>query len=98
MKTIVAVKLIYQTKAQDWAVEISLEDGAVHRFPISAGEQASTVIRAFEGSSAANFDEATGEIVFDYDPLKLDDLFGFDPDEIEDRGPSKGGKKAKHRR
>ena len=93
MKPIVAITLIYQTKAQDWAIEVLLEGGATHRFPIAAGEHASTVIRAFERSSTASFDEATGEIVFAYDPLKLDDLFGFDLDEEEDRGPAKGKKK-----
>ena len=94
MKMIVGVTLIYQTKAQDWALSIALEDGATRRFPIAAGEQAGIVIRAFEGSSQASFDEASGEIVFAYDPLKLDDLFGLDLED-EDR-PPKG--KNKHRR
>jgi hypothetical protein len=94
MKTIVGVTLIYQAKAQDWALSIALEDGATRRFPIAAGEQAGTVIKAFEGSSQASFDEASGEIVFTYDPLKLDDLFGLDL-EHEDRGPPRS---KKHRR
>ena len=95
MKTIVGVTLIYQTKAQDWALSIALEDGANRRFPIAAGEQAGAVIRAFEGSSQASFDETSGEIVFTYDPLKLDDLFGLDLED-EDRGLQRG--KKKHRR
>jgi hypothetical protein len=98
MKAILAIRLIYQTKDQDWAVEISLDDNETHRFPIAAGEQANTVIRAFEGSSTAEFDEASGEIVFNYDPVKLDDLLDFRMDEDEQPGPSKDPKKSKHRR
>ena len=98
MKAILAIKLIYQTKAQDWTVALSLDDGAALRFPVGSGEQANTVIRAFEGSTGAKFDDPTGEIVFDYDPVKLDDLLDFGMGDNEHSPPARPPRKSKHRR
>ena len=86
MLAIQGLKCIYDTTGKGWSIELVLRaDGeeAVRRFDVEGAEDAELLIEAFEDSSASAFDPETGEIVFGYEYLDLDE--GDEEDE-EDEG------------
>ena len=88
MLAIQGLKCIYDTTGKGWSIELVLRaDGeeAVRRFDVDGAEDAELLIEAFEDSSASAFDPETGEIVFGYEYLDLDDEDEEDDeDEVED--------------
>ena len=88
MLAIQGLKCIYDTTGKGWSIELVLRaDGedAVRRFDVDGAEDAELLIEAFEDSSASAFDRETGEIVFGYEYLDLDEEDEED-DEDEDEG------------
>ena len=86
MLAIQGLKCIYDTTGKGWSIELVLRaDGeeAVRRFDVDGAEDAELLIEAFEDSSASAFDPETGEIVFGYEYLELDEE---DEEEDEDEG------------
>lgn len=76
MLAIQGLKCIYDTTGKGWAIELVLRaDGeeAVRRFDVDGPDDAELLIEAFEDSSASAFDPETGEIVFGYEYLDLDE-------------------------
>ena len=93
MLAIQGLKCIYDTTGKGWSIELVLRaDGeeAVRRFDVDGAEDAELLIEAFEDSSASAFDPETGEIVFGYEYLDLDeeDTEDADEDEEEDEAES----------
>ena len=90
MLAIQGLKCIYDTTGKGWSIELVLRaDGeeAVRRFDVEGAEDAEVLIEAFEDASASAFDPATGEIVFGYEYLDLDEEDEEDDeDEDEDEG------------
>ena len=90
MLTIQGLKCIYDTTGKGWSIELVLKaDGedAVRRFDVDGPDDAELLIEAFEDSSASTFDPETGEIVFGYEYLDLDeedDEDGGEEDEDEE--------------
>jgi hypothetical protein len=87
MLAIQGLKCIYDTTGKGWSIELVLRaDGeeAVRRFDVEGAEDAELLIEAFEDCSASAFDPETGEIVFGYEYLDLEDE--EDEDEAEDEG------------
>ncbi|MGX1741131.1 hypothetical protein ACWIEX_06195 [Bosea sp. NPDC055353] len=85
MLAIQGLKCIYDTTGKGWSIELVLRaDGeeAVRRFDVDGAEDAELLIEAFEDSSASAFDPETGEIVFGYEYLDLDEE-GEEEDEDE---------------
>lgn len=88
MLAIQGLKCIYDTTGKGWSIELVLRaDGeeAVRRFDVEGAEDAELLIEAFEDASASAFDPETGEIVFGYEYLDLDEEDEED-DEDEDEG------------
>ena len=86
MLAIQGLKCIYDTTGKGWSIELVLRaDGedAVRRFDVDGAEDAELLIEAFEDSSASAFDPETGEIVFGYEYLDLDEE---DEEDDEDEG------------
>ncbi|WP_306225961.1 hypothetical protein [Bosea beijingensis] len=86
MLAIQGLKCIYDTTGKGWSIELVLRaDGedAVRRFDVDGPEDAELLIEAFEDSSASAFDPETGEIVFGYEYLDLDEE---DEEDDEDEG------------
>ncbi|WP_336809406.1 hypothetical protein [Bosea sp. MMO-172] len=86
MLAIQGLKCIYDTTGKGWAIELVLRaDGeeAVRRFDVEGAEDAELLIEAFEDASASAFDPETGEIVFGYEYLDLDEE---DEEDDEDEG------------
>lgn len=86
MLAIQGLKCIYDTTGKGWSIELVLRaDGeeAVRRFDVEGAEDAELLIEAFEDASASAFDPATGEIVFGYEYLDLDEE---DEEDDEDEG------------
>jgi DNA-directed RNA polymerase subunit delta len=84
MLAIQGLKCIYDTTGKGWSIELVLRaDGedAVRRFDVDGPDDAELLIEAFEDSSASAFDPETGEIVFGYEYLDLDE-----EDEEDDEG------------
>lgn len=76
MLAIQGLKCIYDTTGKGWSIELVLRgDGeeAVRRFDVEGAEDAELLIEAFEDASASAFDPETGEIVFGYEYLDLDE-------------------------
>jgi DNA-directed RNA polymerase subunit delta len=76
MLAIQGLKCIYDTTGKGWSIELVLKaDGedAVRRFDVDGPDDAELLIEAFEDSSASVFDPETGEIVFGYEYLDLDE-------------------------
>ena len=76
MLAIQGLKCIYDTTGKGWSIELVLRaDGedAVRRFDVDGPDDAELLIEAFEDSSASVFDPETGEIVFGYEYLELDE-------------------------
>ena len=76
MLAIQGLKCIYDTTGKGWSIELVLRaDGeeAVRRFDVDGADDAELLIEAFENSSASAFDPETGEIVFGYEYLDLDE-------------------------
>ena len=76
MLAIQGLKCIYDTTGKGWSIELVLRaDGeeAVRRFDVDGADDAELLIEAFEDSSASAFDPETGEIVFGYEYLDLDE-------------------------
>lgn len=76
MLAIQGLKCIYDTKGKGWSIELVLKaDGedTVRRFDVDGADDAELLIEAFEDSSASSFDPETGEIVFGYEYLDLDE-------------------------
>ena len=88
MLAIQGLKCIYDTTGKGWSIELVLRaDGeeAVRRFDVDGADDAELLIEAFEDSSASAFDPETGEIVFGYEYLDLDEEDDEDEeDEAED--------------
>ena len=87
MLAIQGLKCIYDTTGKGWSIELVLRaDGedAVRRFDVDGAEDAELLIEAFEDSSASAFDPETGEIVFGYEYLDLDETDDDDEDETEE--------------
>lgn len=81
MHTILGLSCIYDTARQSWAIELTLdEEAGRHRFPISP-DQVETFVEAFDDCSKAEFDPATGEIVFAFEYEEYED-----EEEEEDEG------------
>ncbi|WP_293794987.1 hypothetical protein [uncultured Bosea sp.] len=83
MLAIQGLKCIYDTTGKGWSIELVLRaDGeeAVRRFDVEGAEDAELLIEAFEDSSASAFDPETGEIVFGYEYLDLDEVDEEDED------------------
>ncbi len=86
MLAIQGLKCIYDTTGKGWSIELVLRaDGedAVRRFDVDGAEDAELLIEAFEDSSASAFDPETGEIVFGYEYLDLDEEDGDDDEDEE---------------
>ena len=86
MLAIQGLKCIYDTTGKGWSIELVLRaDGeeAVRRFDVEGAEDAELLIEAFEDASASAFDPETGEIVFGYEYLDLDEE---DEEDDEDEG------------
>ena len=86
MLAIQGLKCIYDTTGKGWSIELVLRaDGedAVRRFHVDGPDDAELLIEAFEDSSASAFDPETGEIVFGYEYLDLDEE---DEEDDEDEG------------
>lgn len=86
MLAIQGLKCIYDTTGKGWSIELVLRaDGeeAVRRFDVDGAEDAELLIEAFEDSSASAFDPETGEIVFGYEYLDLDEE---DDEDDQDEG------------
>lgn len=90
MLAIRGLKCIYDTTGKGWSIELVLRaDGeeAVRRFDVDGPDDAELLIEAFEDSSASAFDPETGEIVFGYEYLELDEEDEEDEEgEAEDDG------------
>ncbi|MBN9450584.1 MAG: hypothetical protein J0I42_01430 [Bosea sp.] len=89
MLAIQGLKCIYDTTGKGWSIELVLRaDGedAVRRFDVGGAEDAELLIEAFEDSSASAFDPETGEIVFGYEYLDLDEEDGDDDEDEEADG------------
>ncbi|WP_377846862.1 hypothetical protein [Bosea sp. UC22_33] len=90
MLAIQGLKCIYDTTGKGWSIELVLKaDGeeAVRRFDVDGPDDAELLIEAFEDSSASVFDPETGEIVFGYEYLELDEEDEEDEeDETEEDG------------
>lgn len=88
MLPIQGLKCIYDTTGRGWSIELVLKaegEAALRRFDVDGPDDAEMLIEAFEDSSASAFDPATGEIVFGYEYLDLDEE-GEEEDEDEDEG------------
>ena len=75
------LKCIYDTTGRGWSIELVLKaegEAALRRFDVDGPDDAEMLIEAFEDSSVSVFDPETGEIVFGYEYLDLDD----DEDEL----------------
>ncbi len=84
MLAIQGLKCIYDTTGRGWSIELVLKaDGeeAVRRFDVDGPDDAEMLIEAFEDSSVSVFDPETGEIVFGYEYLDLDEVDGDDDEE-----------------
>ena len=91
MLAIQGLKCIYDTTGKGWAIELVLRaDGeeAVRRFDVEGAEDAELLIEAFEDASASAFDPETGEIVFGYEYLDLDEEDEEDDESREDEADS----------
>ncbi len=88
MLPIQGLKCIYDTTGRGWSIELVLKaegETALRRFDVDGPDDAEMLIEAFEASSVSSFDPQTGEIVFGYEYLDLDDEDDFaDEDEDED--------------
>lgn len=87
MLAIQGLKCIYDTTGKGWSIELVLRaDGeeAVRRFDVDGAEDAELLIEAFEDSSASAFDPETGEIVFGYEYLDLDEEDEEDEEDTEE--------------
>ncbi|MBN9456660.1 MAG: hypothetical protein J0I54_08550 [Bosea sp.] len=76
MLPIQGLKCIYDTTGRGWSIELVLKaegEAAVRRFDVDGPDDAEMLIEAFEDSSVSAFDPETGEIVFGYEYLDLDD-------------------------
>ncbi len=94
MLAIQGLKCIYDTTGKGWSIELVLRaDGedAVRRFDVDGAEDAELLIEAFEDSSASAFDPETGEIVFGYEYLDLDEE---DEEDDEDEGEEEEAEEA----
>ena len=81
MLPIQGLKCIYDTTGRGWSIELVLKaegEAALRRFDVDGPDDAEMLIEAFEDSSVSVFDPETGEIVFGYEYLDLDD----DEDEL----------------
>lgn len=86
MLPIQGLKCIYDTAGRSWAIELVVKaDGEelLRRFEVDSADDAEMLIDAFENSSASTFDPETGEIVFGYEYLDLDDE-DEDEDDLDD--------------
>lgn len=87
MLAIQGLKCIYDTAGKGWSIELVLRaDGedTVRRFDVDGPDDAELLIGAFEDSSASAFDPETGEIVFGYEYLDLDEEDDEEDDEDDD--------------
>jgi hypothetical protein len=89
MLPIQGLKCIYDTTGRAWSIELVVKaDGEElsRRFEVDSADDAEMLIGAFEDSSASGFDPETGEIVFGYEYLDLDeeDEQNDDEDDSED--------------
>ena len=81
MLPIQGLKCIYDTTGRGWSIELVLKaegEAALRRFDVDGPDYAEMLIEAFEDSSVSVLDPETGEIVFGYEYLDLDD----DEDEL----------------
>ncbi|MGN6095208.1 MAG: hypothetical protein ACTHP8_03130 [Bosea sp. (in: a-proteobacteria)] len=86
MLPIQGLKCIYDTTGRGWSIELVLKaegEAAVRRFDVDGPDDAEMLIEAFEDSSVSAFDPETGEIVFGYEYLDLDDEDDLAEDEDE---------------
>ncbi|AMJ59252.1 hypothetical protein [Bosea sp. PAMC 26642] len=91
MLAIQGLKCIYDTGARGWAIELVLGgegDEAVRRFDVDGADDAEMLIEAFDDSTSATFDPATGEIVFAYEYAELDE--DEEDEDEEDEGDEDG--------
>ena len=109
MLPIQGLKCIYDTTGRAWSIELVIRaegEHAVRRFEVDSADDAEMLIEAFEDSSASAFDPETGEIIFGYEYLDLDELDEdgeededehgeADEEEEEDSDASEGGEKPK---
>lgn len=89
MLAIQGLKCIYDTGSRGWAIELVLKgDGEdlTRRFDVDGPDDAEMLIEAFEESTGSAFDPATGEIVFAYDYVTLDDEDEEDETEEDEDG------------
>ncbi len=90
MLPIQGLKCIYDTTGRGWSIELVLKaegETVLRRFEVDGPDDAEMLIEAFEDSSVSAFDPQTGEIVFGYEYLDLDDeddLADEDEDSEED--------------
>ncbi|SIQ01031.1 MULTISPECIES: hypothetical protein [unclassified Bosea (in: a-proteobacteria)] len=86
MLPIQGLKCIYDTTGRAWSIELVIRaegEHAVRRFEVDSADDAEMLIEAFEDSSASAFDPQTGEIVFGYEYLDLDDEDEQDEDDAD---------------
>lgn len=86
MLPIQGLKCIYDTTGRGWSIELVFKaegEAAVRRFDVDGPDDAEMLIEAFEDSSVSAFDPETGEIVFGYEYLDLDDEDDLAEDEDE---------------
>jgi DNA-directed RNA polymerase subunit delta len=78
MATILGLKAIYDTRNMAWAIELALDgEPGSHRFKVANGEEVESFLEAFEESTDARYDPASGEVAFAFE-------YAFD-DEDDDR-------------
>ncbi|MDX3806275.1 hypothetical protein ACXIUS_01790 [Bosea thiooxidans] len=97
MLPIQGLKCIYDTTGRGWSIELVLKaegEVALRRFDVDGPDDAEMLIEAFEDSSVSVFDPETGEIVFGYEYLDLDDdeddLAETEEDDSEDGSEEDG--------
>lgn len=101
MTIVTAMKCIYDTTAQTWAMEVAL-DGASEprRFSIQ-GDDVENLIEAFDDAASVEFDPQTGHLAFDFhhdfeeeaedddSTEETNDEAGEDEEEEQERKPKK---------
>lgn len=84
MQAIKGLKCVYLLSTQSWAIEFAIEGEAdAKRIAVPGPDHVETFLDAFDQSTESWFDQAEGEVVFDFQYTGLDDD-EFDDDEVID--------------
>ena len=84
MVTILGLKAIYDTRNMGWAIELALDgEPETHRFSVGKGEEVESFLEAFEESTDARYDPASGEVAFAFEYAFDDEDDSEEEDEEE---------------